>query len=54
MTLAGSDEDLRMNDVSDDDLIRMYGEGDTDAFHTLFDRYHASVYNFARSMLGNC
>ena len=52
--MADFDEDLQMSDVSDDDLIRMYSEGDADAFHTLFDRYHASVYNFARSMLGNC
>ena len=43
-----------MERVSDDDLIRLYCDGDTDAFDTLFDRHHASVYNFARTVLGNC
>ncbi len=42
-----------MEDVSDDELIRMYCDGDPEAFDTLFDRYHASVYNFARTMLGD-
>lgn len=51
--MADPDKDLRMNDVSDDDLIRMYREGDADAFDTLFDRYYTSVYNFALTMLGN-
>jgi len=39
-------------DLSDDDLIRMYCDGDPDAFDTLFDRYHGPVYNFARTILG--
>jgi RNA polymerase sigma-70 factor (ECF subfamily) len=39
--------------VSDDDLIRMYRDGDADAFDTLFDRYYTSVFHFARMMLGN-
>lgn len=43
-----------MTDVSDDDLIRMYRNGDAEAFDTLFDRHYGSVYNFARTMLGNC
>ena len=42
-----------MTDVSDDDLIRMYHNGDADAFDALFDRYYAAVYRFARTMLGN-
>jgi len=41
-----------MESVSDDDLMRMYCNGDADAFDTLFDRHYASVYNFARTMLG--
>ena len=41
-----------MADVDDDDLLRMYRDGDADAFDTLFDRYRAPVYNFARVMLG--
>ncbi len=40
-----------MDELSDEELIRMYCEGDADAFDTLFDRYHTSVYNFARTML---
>ena len=42
-----------MEGIDDDDLIRMYGDGDVEAFDTLFDRHYASVYNFARTMLGN-
>jgi len=42
-----------VTDVSDDDLILMYRKGDADAFDALFDRYHAAVYRFARTMLGN-
>ena len=38
--------------VSDDDLLRMYRDGDADAFDTLFARYQAPVYNFAHMMLG--
>ena len=41
-----------MEPVTDDDLILMYRQGDADAFDTLFDRHHGSVYNFARAMLG--
>ncbi len=40
-----------MGALSDDKLMRMYREGDADAFDALFDRYHAPVYNFARMML---
>jgi RNA polymerase sigma-70 factor (ECF subfamily) len=38
--------------LSDDDLVRMYRDGDADAFDTLFDRHRAAVYNFAHMMLG--
>lgn len=40
-----------MEELSDDDLIRVYREGDVAAFDALFARHHASVYNFARVML---
>lgn len=40
-----------MADTSDDELIRMYREGDADAFDVLFDRHHCSVYNFGCAML---
>ena len=40
-----------MPDLSDDELITMYRDGDAEAFETLFDRYRNSVYNFARKML---
>jgi RNA polymerase sigma-70 factor (ECF subfamily) len=40
-----------MEEITDDELIRMYRGGDVEAFDTLFDRYHASVYAFARTML---
>ena len=43
---------MPMDLTSDDDLMLMYANGDADAFDTLFDRYHVSVYNFARTMLG--
>lgn len=43
--------DPTVPDVSDDELLLMYREGDADAFDTLFDRHHTSVYNFARAML---
>ena len=41
-----------MRSISDDDLIRMYREGDAEAFGVLFDRHYASVYHFARTILG--
>ena len=40
-----------MADISDDELIAMYRDGDAEAFDALFDRYRAPVHNFARSML---
>ena len=38
--------------LTDDDLVRMFRDGDADAFDALFDRHHAPVFNFARMMLG--
>ena len=49
--MTGADASDAMDDVSDDDLIRMYRAGDADAFDVLFDRHHVSVFNFARVML---
>jgi len=40
-----------MNELTDDDLMRMFRDGDQEAFEALFNRYHASVYNYARHML---
>ena len=40
-------------DRIDDDLLRRYAGGDTAAFEQLFDRHAASVYNFARYLLGS-
>jgi len=42
-----------LNEVSDDDLILLYRDGDAEAFDALFDRYYVAVYHFARSMLGD-
>jgi RNA polymerase sigma-70 factor (ECF subfamily) len=39
------------DDTTDDDLMRLFADGDADAFDALFDRHHASVYRFARLML---
>ena len=41
-----------MADITDDELLAMYSDGDAEAFDTLFDRYRAPVYNFAHLMLG--
>lgn len=51
--MGGVDKNSRMENLSDDDLVRMYRDGDAEAFDALFDRHYASVYNFARAMLGN-
>ena len=40
-----------MIDLTDDDLMRLFGDGDADAFDALFDRYHASVFSVARMIL---
>jgi RNA polymerase sigma-70 factor (ECF subfamily) len=42
-----------MTDIDDDDLVRMYRDGDADAFDALFDRHHATAYRFARAILGD-
>ena len=42
-----------MPEPSDDELIRMYRDGDAGAFETLFDRHYRSVYGFARAILGD-
>ena len=52
-TGLGPYKDFRMEQISDDDLIRLYCNGDAEAFDTLFDRYHVSVYSLARTMLGD-
>lgn len=36
----------------DDELLRLIGDGDRDAFVVLFHRYQAMVYRFARQMSG--
>lgn len=40
-----------MDQLTDDDLMTMYADGDADAFDVLFSRHHTSVYNFACMML---
>lgn len=42
-----------MSEFTDDDLVRLYRDGDADAFDALFDRHHAAAYRFARSILGS-
>ena len=37
--------------LSDDELMRMFARGDADAFDALFDRWHVPVYNLGRHML---
>jgi len=51
--VAGFDLESRGERLTDDDLLLMYRNGDVDAFDALFDRYHAAVYSFARTMLGD-
>jgi DNA-directed RNA polymerase specialized sigma24 family protein len=42
-----------MDPLTDDDLVRLFREGDADAFDTLFDRHYLRVHNFAQAMLGD-
>lgn len=42
-----------MNDLSDDELMVLYQDGRVEAFEALFDRYRATVFNYAAWMLGN-
>ena len=51
--MAGFDLESRGERLTDDDLLLMYRNGDVDAFDALFDRHHAAVYSFARTMLGD-
>jgi len=51
--VAGFDLESRGERLTDDDLLLMYRNGDVDAFDALFDRHHAAVYSFARTMLGD-
>ena len=39
-------------ELTDDELITQYREGDRDAFDVLFARHHLSVYRYARLLLG--
>lgn len=40
-------------ELADEELLRMYCDGEIDAFDTLFDRHHVPVHNFARFILGD-
>jgi RNA polymerase sigma-70 factor (ECF subfamily) len=40
-------------EIADSDLMRRTAEGDRDAFASLYQRHHASVYRFARLMTGS-
>jgi RNA polymerase sigma-70 factor (ECF subfamily) len=42
-----------MNKYSDDNLIKEYLEGNSEAFKILFNRYKQHLYNFILSMTGN-
>lgn len=45
--------DLRLSDLSDDELMILYADGSAEAFDVLFDRYQTAVYNFACTMLND-
>jgi len=40
-----------MNPLTDDDLVRMYREGNVQAFDVIFDRHHLTVYRWALALL---
>jgi RNA polymerase sigma-70 factor, ECF subfamily len=40
-----------MKELPDDDLMRLFRNGQEAAFQELFNRHHAAVYNFSRMML---
>jgi Sigma-70 region 2 len=42
-----------VSDVPDEELLRLIGDGDRDAFVTLYGRYQDVVYGFAYQMCGN-
>ncbi|MCC7146225.1 MAG: RNA polymerase sigma factor [Phycisphaeraceae bacterium] len=41
-----------MAELTDDDLWRLYRQGEVEAFEALFCRHHTAVYQFARTILG--
>ena len=43
----------RLTEISDDELVSLFRDGDAEAFDMLFDRHRVSVYHFARTMLGD-
>ncbi len=40
-----------MADLTDDDLMQLFAEGDADAFDVLFDRHGRRAYHLARSLV---
>ncbi len=42
-----------MNDLSDDDLVRLFAAGDEAAFSALFARHHGAVFGYALTILRN-
>lgn len=42
-----------MNDLSDDDLVRLFAAGDETAFAVVFARHHAAVFGYALVILRN-
>jgi RNA polymerase sigma-70 factor (ECF subfamily) len=47
-------EAIQPTDEADElDLVRLAGNGDRDAFRSLFDRHHARVYRFALLRVGD-
>jgi RNA polymerase sigma-70 factor (ECF subfamily) len=49
--LCGPLAEVDVNNLSDDDLMRLFLGGETAAFDAIFDRYHAQVYRYALAML---
>ena len=43
----------RMSSLSDAELVGLTQEGNLQAFNSLAERWDASLYRFARRMLGN-
>lgn len=42
-----------MGDLTDDELMLLFCDGDAEAFEELFSRHRLSVYNFAHTMLND-
>jgi RNA polymerase sigma-70 factor (ECF subfamily) len=58
MTVSGGPSRRRpafppAGEPTDPELIRRFGDGDTEAFRTLIGRYERTMYNLAYRMLGN-